>query len=76
MHEILCVQTSEQKMLWDIRQLLIEQNELLKKLVPAEQQQQEQEQTGKPCVFCGGSHENKGQALACAKKNKKNGGHA
>lgn len=75
MHDNVNIVSTEQKLLFDIRQLLIEQNELLQKLVSAESKE-EAPQVGKHCVFCDGYHDNKGAALACAKKNKKNGGHA
>lgn len=75
MHDNVNIVSTEQKLLFDIRQLLIEQNELLQKLGSAEPKEEKQK-AGKPCVFCNGYHDNKGAALACANKNKKNGGHA
>lgn len=71
--------STEQKLLYDIRQLLIEQNEFLKKLVPEEPVPKEPtveskiENVSKSCVFCGGTHDNKGAMMACAKKNKNKG---
>jgi hypothetical protein len=78
--------STEQKLLFDIRQLLIEQTELLKKLVPEEpivetkteakteiKIETKTENGGKPCVFCGSTHDNKGAMMACAKKNKNKG---
>ena len=61
-----CV-TTEQKLLWNIQ-------ELLKDRVPVDVPQPKVEEVVKPkdiCTYCGGTHENKGQALACAKKFKK-----
>lgn len=82
LHENLCLITSEQKLLYDIRNLLIEQNELLKGLnKPVEPVSQssneiilEKENNAPECKLCGGVHDNVGSKLACAKKNKKNGG--
>ena len=31
------------------------------------------EAAGIPCKYCGGTHENKGQIMACAKKKKREG---
>jgi hypothetical protein len=62
-----CV-TTEQKLLWNIQ-------ELLKDRVPIDVPQPKVEvvvdQPKDTCTYCGGTHENRGQVLACAKKFKK-----
>ena len=70
--------TTEQKMLQDIRELLIEQNKLLNKMIKQEPSISLEpikiESNNKlPCKYCNGSHDNQGQILSCAKKNKKKG---
>lgn len=71
--------TSEQRMLFDIRQLLIELNNKLDTnkgaieplKVESNQIISKEENKGEKCQYCDGVHENKGQSLACAKKHKK-----
>jgi hypothetical protein len=82
--------TTEQKMLQDIRKLLIEQNKLLMAITskffeptidskPIKTESSvitpnENKSLKKPCKYCKGEHDNQGQILACAKKNKHKGG--
>lgn len=71
--------TSEQRMLFDIRQLLIEINQKLDTnkgtieplKVESNQIIPKEENKGENCQYCGGVHENTGAKLACAKKYKK-----
>ena len=78
--------TTEQKILSDIRELLIKQNEMLSQFInkvevnksTIEQSETESNQIIPPteikanlCQYCGGMHENTGARLACAKKYKK-----
>lgn len=78
----LIVNTTEKKLLYDIRELLIEQNELLKSVLSPVKQEvdtelpklENNEQNEKiQCKYCGGEHDNQGQVMACAKKHKKGG---
>lgn len=57
------INSVDRQLLYDIRELLKEQNELLRTLTEKKEPSQ--------CQYCGGTHENKGQFLACARKNKK-----
>lgn len=76
----LILNRTETKLLYDIRQLLIEQNELLKSVISPTKQTIDTD-TPKPennvqsdkiqCKYCGGKHDNMGQVMACAKKHKK-----
>lgn len=76
----LVINRPETKLLYDIRQLLIEQNELLKSVLSPIKQAVDTE-APKPennahsekikCKYCGGEHDNMGQFMACAKKHKK-----
>jgi hypothetical protein len=54
----------DRQLMYDIRELMRENNRLLAKLAG-------QPKESVPCKYCGGTHENKGQILACAKKKKK-----
>jgi hypothetical protein len=56
--------TNEEKLLFDIFQELKEINQKLTVRPVAK---------GAECKYCGGTHENKGQVLACAKKKRKEG---
>lgn len=72
----LVINRPETKLLYDIRQLLIEQNELLKSVLSPAKRTTEPD-TPKPennvqsdkikCKYCGGEHDNKGQYMACAR---------
>ncbi len=98
MHDNVNIVSTEQKLLFDIRELLMEQNKKLDMLllqdikdIPKERKEiineaiKEEssivlepikiESNSKiPCKHCGGSHDNQGQILNCAKKNKKKKG--
>ncbi len=79
MHDNVNIVSTEQKLLFDIRELLIEQNKLLAKMIKEEPESDFKpikiESNSKiPCKHCGGSHDNQGQILNCAKKNKKKKG--
>ena len=72
--------TTEQKILSDIRELLIKQNEMLSQLNKSTigQPETESNQIISPtetkanlCQYCGGEHDNVGARLACAKKQKR-----
>ena len=66
-----CVST-EQKLLWNIQELLKELK--VPDVVPLSKVEEKDQPTEtKVCIHCGGTHDNKGQALACAKKHKKKG---
>lgn len=71
----LIVNRTETKLLYDIRGLLIEQNELLKSVLnlskPSVDIKEKDEKI--KCKYCGGYHDNKGQYMACARKYKKDG---
>lgn len=80
--------STEQKLLFDIRELLIEQNKLLNSVINSNVDNKPfkavevssneiilpKENKGLECELCGGIHESIGKKLACAKKFKKNGG--
>jgi recombinational DNA repair protein RecR len=63
------VTTSEQKLLYLVLQELKQINSELGSVEKAA----EIKSKITACKYCGGIHENKGQALACAKKHKKEG---
>lgn len=58
------------KLLYDIRDLMRQQNEMLNKFLNGLNREEAAEKTYK-CKVCGTNHENTGQLLACAKKHKK-----
>lgn len=70
MFDDMIINRPETKLLYNIQELLIEQNELLKKILPSEKVSEEINDKI-PCKYCGGEHDNKGQVMACAKKHKK-----
>ena len=82
MHEDINIVNTEQKLLFDIRKLLIEQNKLLKEIKnvtvkPIEAVKEVEGENipkvkidGSNCTLCGGDHKNIGVRLSCAKKNK------
>lgn len=76
----LVLNRTEPMLLYDIRQLLVEQNELLKSVLstannavdtklPKPENNDQNEKI--KCKYCGEEHDNKGQVMACAKKHKK-----
>jgi hypothetical protein len=80
--------STEQKLLFDIRELLMEQNKLLNTVINSDGDNKRfkavevvdneiilpAENKGLECELCGGIHESIGKKLACAKKFKRNGG--
>lgn len=65
----------ETKLLSNIFELLQRQNELLEQFLYADNtstlRQEKKGSDVKPCKYCGGTHKNKGEFLACSRKNKK-----
>ncbi|MDP4117668.1 MAG: hypothetical protein Q8873_00545 [Bacillota bacterium] len=66
----LILNSTEKILLYDIRQLLIEQNGLLRSAISVSGAQENQIEKIQ-CKYCGGEHDNKGQMMACARKHKK-----
>lgn len=78
---------TDQKMLQDIRKLLIEQNKMLSLIInktteptsnskPVKEEievviPKEIKKVMKPCKHCGGEHETTGELISCSKKNKR-----
>lgn len=71
------ISTLERQLLYDIRELLKEQNELLRgqnrPVINDSKAKDKLKAWEKPCPFCGVVHNNQGKYLACAKKHKKEG---
>jgi hypothetical protein len=59
------INSIDRQLLYDIRELMRENNLLLTRLLNNGQKE------GYPCKYCGETHENRGQLLACAKKHKR-----
>jgi hypothetical protein len=63
--------STEEKLLFDILQELKEINRKLPEPEPLRPIAKATEEREIQCKYCGGSHDNKGQFLACARKHKK-----
>jgi hypothetical protein len=66
------INTVDRQLMYDIREEMRRSNELLTKLLNGFNREEKVELVSKsiPCKFCGGTHENKGQLMACARKKK------
>lgn len=69
-HE-LNLNNTERQLLFDIRKELRRTNEILDAILANEKPPMAREVKEILCKSCGGTHENKGQVMACAKKSKK-----
>lgn len=65
------INTVDRQLIYDIRELMKENNLLLNKLLNGFNREDKEESKGIPCKYCNGTHENKGQIMACAKKAKR-----
>lgn len=63
----------EEKLLFDILQELKTLNAKLSPEIKKVKTENKAVPSSVPCKYCGGTHENTGQMLACARKKKKEG---